>query len=271
MGTIGRPPTKGLQFYKKDISYYEDGKIIDLLDEYGPAGCIVFDVLLTAVYREGYYLATPLDSLVRMIIKTIGNRWVKKELVQQVIDYCAEIGLLHDGLLHQGIITSAGIQKRYAEVTARNKVNKDLHWLLDECQVSESVPETQVSEAEIGLSATESQYNAVETHIREDEIREEDTNISSNANALIIPDGLREAWNGFVAMRKKIKKPLTDRAVTMILNKLEEFAPDDALTQSKILDQSTLNVWQTVYPLKEKGGKRGEKPKPDYSDPKRYE
>ena len=271
MGTIGRPPTKGLQFYKKDIDYYEDSKIIDLLDEYGPAGCIVFDVLLTAVYREGYYLATPLDSLVRKVIKTIGNRWVKKELVLQVIDYCAEIGLLHDGLLHQGIITSAGIQKRYAEVTARNKVNKDLHWLLDEHQVSESVPEIQVSVTEMVLSATESLDNEAEIHIREDEIRGEDTNVSNSTDAPIVPDGLREAWNGFVAMRKKIKKPLTDRAVKMILNKLEEFAPGDSLTQSKILDQSTLKVWQTVYPLEEKGGKQGVKAKPDYSDPKRYE
>ena len=68
-----------------------------------------------------------------------------------------------------------------------------------------------------------------------------------------VPEALMENWNGFCEMRKKIKKPLTDRAAKMILNELERLAPGDNHTKGLILDQSVKRCWQDVYPLK--GGK----------------
>lgn len=65
-----------------------------------------------------------------------------------------------------------------------------------------------------------------------------------------VPEALMENWNGFCEMRKKIKKPLTDRAAKMILNELERLAPGDTHTQGLILDQSTKRCWQDVYQLK---------------------
>lgn len=59
-----------------------------------------------------------------------------------------------------------------------------------------------------------------------------------------------ENWNGFCEMRKKIKKPLTDRAAKLILNELERLAPGDNHTKGLILDQSVKRCWQDVYPLK---------------------
>ena len=67
---------------------------------------------------------------------------------------------------------------------------------------------------------------------------------------------LMESWNGFCEMRKKIKKPLTDRAAKMILSELERLAPGDNHTQGLILDQSTKRCWQDVYQLK--GNKSGD-------------
>lgn len=71
-----------------------------------------------------------------------------------------------------------------------------------------------------------------------------------------VPEALMENWNGFCEMRKKIKKPLTDRAAKMILNELERLAPGDTHTQGLILDQSTKRCWQDVYQLK--GNKSGD-------------
>jgi len=62
---------------------------------------------------------------------------------------------------------------------------------------------------------------------------------------------LLAAFQGFEAMRRSIKKPLTDRARQMIVNKLVELAPNDAATQAAILDQSTLHSWQGVFALKD--------------------
>ena len=61
-------------------------------------------------------------------------------------------------------------------------------------------------------------------------------------------------------MRKAIKKPLTDRAMSGILSRLNNLAGDD-LEKIEILDQSTMNSWQGIFPLREKtptaiGGQR---------------
>ena len=51
--------------------------------------------------------------------------------------------------------------------------------------------------------------------------------------------------------RKAIKKPLTDRAMKGILSKLNNFTDDD-LEKIEILENSIVNCWQGIFPLKEK-------------------
>ena len=53
----------------------------------------------------------------------------------------------------------------------------------------------------------------------------------------------------FREMRKSIKKPLTERAEQMILNRLSELATNE-YQQIEILNQSIMNCWQNVYQLK---------------------
>lgn len=157
---MGRAPKKGLSYYPKTVDYYSDDKIMDLSDEYGPIGLTVYDVILTLIYTNGYYLEIPMDKLARIVRRTIGNRWIRDiNLVIQVIDYCADIGLFNKGLLLQNIMTSEGIQRRYAEVTARNKVDKSKYWLLDIREASATDTEKEISATETIISATEIQKN----------------------------------------------------------------------------------------------------------------
>ena len=58
------------------------------------------------------------------------------------------------------------------------------------------------------------------------------------------------AFNDFILMRKKIKKPATDKAISLIKNKLEKIAPKNIELQIQILEQSTINCWQDIYQLK---------------------
>lgn len=60
-----------------------------------------------------------------------------------------------------------------------------------------------------------------------------------------------ETLKDFEEMRKKIKKPMTDKAKSLLVEKLQELAPDDEEMQIKILEQSIVNCWQGVYPLKD--------------------
>lgn len=64
---------------------------------------------------------------------------------------------------------------------------------------------------------------------------------------------LAETLESFLEFRKKIKKPMTDRAITLLLNKLDELASDEN-EKIAILEQSILNGWQGVFELK--GGER---------------
>ena len=87
--------------------------------------------------------------------------------------------------------------------------------------------------------------------IKEDIKEEQEINISETCS----PE-FAEALEAFEEMRKKIRKPLTVKAKQMILKKLGELAVDEE-TQIAILNQSTMNSWQGVFPLqqqKQKGG-----------------
>lgn len=64
---------------------------------------------------------------------------------------------------------------------------------------------------------------------------------------------LNQAILSFIDFRKSIKKPMTDRAVELLINKLNGMT-FDVQGQIEILNQSIMNGWQGVFPLKTKGG-----------------
>ena len=60
-----------------------------------------------------------------------------------------------------------------------------------------------------------------------------------------------KAWKDFKEMRKKIKKPMTDRAEEMLLTSLNKLNENNQ-EQVAILNQSIFHCWQGVYALKDK-------------------
>jgi uncharacterized protein YdaU (DUF1376 family) len=82
----------------------------------------------------------------------------------------------------------------------------------------------------------------------------------ANGSAFAPPDWIpKDAWQGFEAMRTKIRKPMTDRARKLIVCELEKLRNrgEDPVA---VLEQSERNSWQDVFPLKAKSGGT-----PDYS------
>lgn len=55
----------------------------------------------------------------------------------------------------------------------------------------------------------------------------------------------------FDEMRKKIKKPLTDKAKELLLSKLQKMSNGDDGLKKALLEQSIEHGWQTLYELKE--------------------
>ena len=70
-------------------------------------------------------------------------------------------------------------------------------------------------------------------------------------------ESLNQAFLDYLKMRKQIKKPMTERAVELAIKKLEELSTlpfsngmDNDLA-IQILNQSVMNSWQGLFPLKE--------------------
>ena len=64
---------------------------------------------------------------------------------------------------------------------------------------------------------------------------------------------LNETIIAFIEYRKSIKKPMSDRAITLLLGKLNKMS-NSVQEQIEILNQSILNGWQGIFPLKSDSG-----------------
>ena len=65
----------------------------------------------------------------------------------------------------------------------------------------------------------------------------------------VTDEQLAETILDFIEMRKTIKKPMPERAVKILINKLPKLSPTID-TQIKILEQSIINNWTDIYPVK---------------------
>lgn len=70
----------------------------------------------------------------------------------------------------------------------------------------------------------------------------------------VASEELRETYLDFIKMRQLIKSPMTDRALRNLIKKVNELEPNSIERQIKVLEQSILNNWKGVFPVKEEGG-----------------
>lgn len=87
---------------------------------------------------------------------------------------------------------------------------------------------------------------------RKKDIKKESKNkdIYILVDSLVENDLLNAKLKEFIDMRKSIKSPMTENAVKLLLNKLNELS-EDVDIQIQILDQSIISNWKSVYELKD--------------------
>lgn len=78
-----------------------------------------------------------------------------------------------------------------------------------------------------------------------------ETDLDKTINSYTDNKDLKETIKDFLKMRKSIKKPMTGKALTLLLNKLDKMSDNDNL-KIEVLNQSILHSWQTIYQLKDK-------------------
>lgn len=80
---------------------------------------------------------------------------------------------------------------------------------------------------------------------------------STKPPAHTLPDWVtKEAWDGYVEMRNRIRAPLTDRAKAIEIKTLDRLRAEGH-DPAAVLDQSTQKSWRGLFGLKDDGGGAG--------------
>lgn len=108
----------GLSYYTVDTDRYLDIRIKRLRKDYGCRGLAVYDYVLCEIYRDRGCFIEWGESTAFDVAEYLG---LKESVVQEIVKYCAVVGLFNEALLRRGIITSASIQKRYLDMATRAK------------------------------------------------------------------------------------------------------------------------------------------------------
>ncbi len=162
---MSRPKKKGLDYLPLDNDIFEDEKLFDVQNEYGPLGEVIYIRLLCLINKNGYYYRfKSLDTLAAMMIRSIGNRWARdKKTVKEVILYLAKINLFSEELMQRNVITSRGVQERYLKAVERRQSTIDEYNLLKKSDLQEGLlnaPKNQINVAETNVNVTETPINA---------------------------------------------------------------------------------------------------------------
>ncbi|WMI81814.1 hypothetical protein [Anaerotignum sp. MB30-C6] len=154
----------------------------------------------------------------------------------------------------QRILKNLEIEHQIEQQTGnKNRMISIVNWEL--YQQSEQQNEQQLNNKR---TTTEQQLNT-NKNIRTKEHKNKDIkNNKASSDAVVSSytqnQELRNAISDFIEMRKNIKAKMTDRALELMLGKLDKLGGDDE-EKIKILQQSIMNSWKGIFELKDRGDK----------------
>lgn len=264
-----RPQKDGIDYFPLDVNIFSDPKIKILKARYGVDGIAVYIYLLCEIYRAGYFIRLDEDRI--FLISDDLSMSVEK--VKQVLNFLLERSLFESILFQSDkVLTSTGIQRRFQlavkERAKKNPIEIKGFWLLEETETEPFI--------KVNPDFNKSQKNEDNSGKNEDNSREESLKESKGKKSKVknqrggggidIPDvRVKQAVDEFLEYRKNIRKPMTDKALELMVKKLKEMTgnPEE---QIEILNQSIMNGWQGIFPLSEKKRDKG---KPASAPPKK--
>ena len=123
---MARPNKMGLDYFPFDVDFFNDEKIVAISGEFGIKGEIVVIKLLCAIYRNGYFILWN-DLLKFKLLRDLPG--VSSELLDSIMNRLVLWGFFDKDLFDSmGVLTSAGIQKRYFKISKRRKSVDDFRY-----------------------------------------------------------------------------------------------------------------------------------------------
>ena len=251
----GAPNKRGLDYFPKMLNFYDDDKIFDLMDEYGPMGVTIYDVILTIVYSQGYFAELSKDKLSRMVIRKIGNKWIKNQrVVVQVIDYCADLGLFDKALLAQNVITSEGIQRRYHKIAVKlmkRQLYSEKYWLLEKEEKEEPLlnsPKNRISSEENTIDSAVIRISSEESHIKGKETKRNNINTAPPGKPFDNLE-LEKAFQFFLLCRRQNGKVINEEQVRLLREELCASGEDDK-SRLAVAKKAAADGWTGFHALR---------------------
>lgn len=248
----GRPLKKGLNYRSSSTHKYEDFRVIDLLDKYGPSGALIYDIISDMVLKQGYYLEIPFQTLALSVQKTVGSKWIRnRDFVLQVVQYCADIGLFDKDLLRQSVITSVELQQSYQIGTVRSKVQIKEYRLIEENHKPLlNAPQKGINVTEIPINATEIKDYGAEKQCN--------VGLSNNiCNIEFLPEVEKE-FQLYLLIRKSNYGEIPLEQINALREELQSLSTDQK-EQIAIVKKASAGGWKSFYKLKKE--KKTERPK----------
>ena len=276
---MARPVKEGLDYYPLNADFMSDIKVRRLIRSFGSKSIGVVIALLGMIYGDkGYYILLNDDVAFIISEQTLED----EDLVNQIINKLIEIEFFDKNLYEKHrVLTSKGIQKRFISATERRKdvnlitkynlVNVDNNSSSDVVNVyNNPVNVDNNSSSDVVNVGNNQQRKEKKSKVKKSKEKQSKENTDDSCNApsaerrvrtfafesLVVEkygedECLTDTFRDFAIMRKAIKKPLTERATKVLLGKLDKLANGDKELVIKILEQSILNNWQSVYELKD--------------------
>lgn len=253
---MSRPLKSGVDYFPKDVDFYEDKKVKLLKKEFGAKGMYVLDYILCKVYKEnGYYLDW--DEDVCLLVSDGADGECTSNFITEVINGCIRRSIFDKRVFDMfKVITSAGVQRRFLRMCNNREqiIMIKEYWLLDMDDKNDvptgTLDKLTLKSVKAKQNSDKSKQNAIKSNENSEKKKETKIEETTSNTPPKIPEPICKEWNSYVEMRKKIRKPMTFDAMRLALKKLNELAPNDIEKQKAILNQSVFRSWQGLFPIK---------------------
>lgn len=256
---MARPLKQGLDYFPLDVGFLQDMKVRRIIKSCGASAISVLIWLLGSCYRdEGYYIWWT-EDLPFIVADEIG---VTEGCVQEVVKRALQVGFFDASMKEKhGILTSAGIQKRFLEVTSRRKA---AFLRRDFALISVNVDNNSINVCDNSINVySNEQSKEKKRKGKESKEKEEKKNVLSSQDEIIQsyfssnPE-LEESLRRWLDMREERKASVSPTALKKNLTQLKKLSNGNIEGAVLIVEQSIENQWLGFWPLKKHKRKKSE-------------
>lgn len=217
---------------------------INIAKEYGIQPAIIFNHLYfwitknkannTNFYNENYWTYNSKKAFSELF----------PYMTERQIDYALR------KLIDCGLVITGNYNKSSYDRTLWYAITKKGYSIIQNCEMETTILSNGDNENVEPIPDINTDSKPINKPNRKKERKETEQSYDEILNSMVEDIEVKNTIYDYIKMRKLIKKPMTDRALTMLINKLFKLSNSKPI-QIKILEQSILKNWTDIYPYKE--------------------